>query len=191
MALCCSDRLTCLPRVLSRRRFFAEEADSLQGLQVLVDDLSGFGQLASTLLPELWEGMGSLPVMLYAVRPSGLESAALDPNALRRRRLGGALSYAWLTQQCSSYTLVAPPAEASALPLLAWRPGLLYHTSAICAAALDTATVPYRLTATEGSRGPIGALPCWVSCLAGVSWVFGTRPAVISGSAAGWRVVVT
>lgn len=31
-------------------RFFAEECDSLQGFQVLADDLSGFGNLACQVL---------------------------------------------------------------------------------------------------------------------------------------------
>lgn len=46
------------------RSFFAEECDSLQGFQVLADDLSGFGHLAAHVLQvtrlSVWCWMGRL-----------------------------------------------------------------------------------------------------------------------------------
>lgn len=42
-----------LPASPLRRSFFAEECDSLQGFQVLADDLSGFGHLAAHVL-QVW-----------------------------------------------------------------------------------------------------------------------------------------
>lgn len=144
--------------MLEAVRFFAEEADSLQGLQLFVDDLSGFGAIAARLLPELREDLGpSLPVLLYAVRPSAAEPPGLELAALRRRRLGEALSLARLSQHASVATVVAPPATPTALPLLRWLPERPFHTSALCAAALDTATLPYRLAPGDGSPVGIGA----------------------------------
>lgn len=47
---------------LTCRSFFAEECDSLQGFQVLADDLSGFGHLAAHVLQvtrlSVWCWMG-------------------------------------------------------------------------------------------------------------------------------------
>jgi hypothetical protein len=105
---------------------------------------------------------GGLPVMLYAVRPHAASPAADgNPAELRRWRLNEGLSLALLAPLCSTYTVVAPPAAHAALPLLRWQPGNLYHASAICAAALDTATLPYRLAATgENPNSAIGELGC-------------------------------
>eukprot|EP00887_Chlorella_sp_A99_P006240 scaffold3.g6240.t1 len=149
--------------MLERARFFAEEADSLQGVQCFVDDLSGFGRLAAELLPELREDLGPrLPVALFAVRPSMAEPAGLTPATARRRRIGEGLSAAWLSAHCDAYAVVAPPAEAAALPLLSWQAEQPYHTSALCAAALDTATLPYRLTGGGGGSGEgIGRMDMW------------------------------
>lgn len=98
--------------------------------------------------------------MLYALRPQAPPSAAaeteLDPAELRRQRLNEGLSLSLLTQQCSTYVPVAPPAAPGTLPLLRWQRGNAYHASALCAAALDTATLPYRLAAREGPGAAIG-----------------------------------
>ena len=59
-------------------------------------------------------------------------------------QLNEALSLAFLSSEASLYTPVAPPAHASQLPGLHWDPGQQFHTSAICAAALDNATYPFR-----------------------------------------------
>ena len=98
---------------------------------------------------EVRDDYGSLPVMLYALRlgaaPAGMAAAEAGPAGARRRRLNEGLSLALLAAQCSTYTVVAPPAAPAALPLLRWQPGNAYHASGLCAAALDTATLPYRL----------------------------------------------
>ena len=113
----------------------------------------------------------SLPVMLYALRPQAGPAAAAAAAAAaagaaegggaaerRRRCLNEGLSLAQLAQRCSTYTVVAPPAAPAALPLLRWQAGNAYHESALCAAALDTATMPYRLAGGEGPGMAIGGL---------------------------------
>ncbi|PRW59896.1 tubulin nucleotide-binding domain [Chlorella sorokiniana] len=154
--------------MMERIRFFAEECDSLQGFQVLADDLSGFGQLAAHVLQELRDDYGSsLPVMLYTLHPQAplyaqpAAAAESAPAEARRQRLNEGLSLALLAQQCSTYTVVAPPAAAAALPALRWQPGNAYHTSGLCAAALDTATLPYRLATRDGPAGAIGHCDMW------------------------------
>lgn len=120
----------------------------------------------------------SLPVMLYALRPQvplyaqPPAAAAADsaPAEARRQRLNEGLSLSLLSQQCTTYTVVAPPAAPSALPALRWQPGNAYHASGLCAAALDTATLPYRLAARDGPAGAIGAV-LWVETT--VFWLIG------------------
>ncbi|KAL4458321.1 hypothetical protein ABPG75_013186 [Micractinium tetrahymenae] len=145
--------------VMERVRFFAEECDQLQGFQVLADDLSGFGQLAAHMLQQVRDEYGSgRPVVLFALRPGAAAAAAAagvapaaadDPAEQRRRRLNEGLSLSLLAPLCSMFVPLAPPAPApGVLPLLRWQPGNAFHASALCAAALDTATLPYRLLAS-------------------------------------------
>ena len=113
------------------------------------------------------------PVMLYALRPDAAAAAAAagspaaeaaaaaaaaadDPAELRRRRLNEGLSLSLLAPLCSTFTAVAPPAARAALPLLRWQAGSAFHASALCGAALDTASLPYRLTHGAGPRAAIG-----------------------------------
>jgi hypothetical protein len=124
--------------------------------------------LALPLLQEVRDEYGGgLPVMLYAVRPHAASPAADgNPAELRRWRLNEGLSLALLAPMCSTYTVVAPPAAHAALPLLRWQPGNLYHASAICAAALDTATLPYRLAATgENPHSAVGEFGGVYGCI--------------------------
>lgn len=53
------------------------------------------------------------------------------------------------------YAPVAPPSGPQGLPHLAWRPDRAFHTSALCASALDSITLPYRLHRASPSS-PLG-----------------------------------
>lgn len=76
-------------------------------------------------------------------------AAAGDPAEQRRRLLNEGLSLSHLAPLCSTFVPLAPPLQApGVLPLLRWQPGNAFHASALCAAALDTATLPYRLLAS-------------------------------------------
>ena len=66
-------------------------------------------------------------------------------------QLNEALSLAFLASEVSLYTPLAPPANHSQLPGLQWDPERLFHTSAICAAALDNVTYPFRCTHTPST----------------------------------------
>lgn len=121
-------------------------------------------------LQEVRDDYGSsLPVMLFTLRPqsplyaqpAAAAAAEAAPAEARRQRLNEGLSLALLAQQCSTYTVVAPPPAAAALPALRWQPSNVYHASGLCAAALDTATLPYRLAARDGPAAAIGARWCW------------------------------
>ncbi|GAB4822173.1 hypothetical protein N2152v2_009219 [Parachlorella kessleri] len=147
-------------------RFFAEECDSLQGFQCLIDDLSGFGQLAADALQELRDEYGTRPVLLFAVRPSAaVPDASLSPAEARRHVLSNGLSHAVLSQRCDSYVALAPPRLHDGLHALRWQEGNLFHASAILAAAVDSATLPYRLDGGLGSAGGLVARETYVESL--------------------------
>ena len=169
------------------RRFFAEETDSLQGMQCWVEDLGGWGGLADSLLQARGGGgalMGAReaqtaphlrlhlrlqevrddyrrPMLVFALRPP--PSVPLQPAQQRQHALLEGLSLALLSQRADVYAVVAPPAP-HALPLLHWTPGSWYQDSALCAAALDCATLPYRLSGLASAGAPLGA---WVCVLGG------------------------
>ena len=69
----------------------------------------------------------------------------MQTEARRQWKLNEALSLALLSPMASLYAPVAPPSGPQSLPHLAWRPDRSFHTSALCASALDSITLPYRL----------------------------------------------
>ena len=148
-----------------RIRALAEESDSLSGFQCFAEDLSAWGGLATEVLQEIRDDYGSgRTVMLWALRSSSHTS--LTPVEARRQRLREGLSTALLSQQCDVYVPMAPPASHAALPMLKWRHGDIFHESALLASALDSATLPYRITDDSQKRSndaedAIGALDFW------------------------------
>ena len=101
------------------------------------------------------------PMLVFALRPP--PSVPLQPAQQRQHALLEGLSLALLSQRADVYAVVAPPAP-HALPLLHWTPGSWYQDSALCAAALDCATLPYRLSGLASAGAPLGA---WVCVLGG------------------------
>lgn len=74
-----------------------------------------------------------------------MNPSCMQTEAKRLWKLNEALSLALLSPTASLYVPVAPPSGPQALPHLAWRPDRAFHTGALCAAALDSMTLPYRL----------------------------------------------
>ena len=79
----------------------------------------------------------------------------MQAEAKRQWKLNEALSLALLSPVASLYAPVAPPSGPQGLPHLAWRPDRAFHTSALCASALDSITLPYRLHRPSPSS-PLG-----------------------------------
>lgn len=130
-------------------RFFAEECDSLEGFQCFVDDISHWGPISAEVLQNIRDDYGhSKMILLFALRSS------FDPNARdsaegRRRYLCEGLSTSMLTKDVDIFVPVSAPIqesdESAALRCLSWPQGSIFHESALCAAALDGATLPYRI----------------------------------------------
>lgn len=95
--------------------------------------------------------------------------SCVQTEAKRLWKLNEALSLALLSPTASLYVPVAPPSGPQALPHLAWRPDRAFHTSALCAAALDSMTLPYRLhrpspTSSLGLATGIPLATCYCAC---------------------------
>ncbi|XP_005103386.1 protein misato homolog 1 [Aplysia californica] len=130
-------------------RYFTEECDQLQGFHILLDNHNGFGGLSSSALSYLSDEFSSKSRLSLGLTPA----CPPDQTAVERstRILNSALSL----RHCSEHSsLYVPLSLASSLwrnvgaPVkfdnLQYKAELDYHTSAVLAAALDTASLPYR-----------------------------------------------
>ncbi|KAK9865042.1 hypothetical protein WJX84_009266 [Apatococcus fuscideae] len=144
---------------LDRARSLAEACDSPQGLQLLVEDLGGFGGLVADILSELRDSTATDTVLLFALRGSshGPARSTLQGSAQTAWQLNEALSLAYLSSEASVMTPMAAPRDAASLPGLHWDPDQAFHTSALCAAALDSITHPFRTAPSPASpsAGPM------------------------------------
>ncbi|XP_022105673.1 protein misato homolog 1-like [Acanthaster planci] len=134
----------------NRLHFFVEECDQLQGFQVLVDFYDGFGGLGSSLVENLADEYKGKGIMAVGVAPAVFTSSSLTAD--NHRLINSVLAFQRLSEQSS---LLLPLSLASSLwrkvgsPVkfqhIHYKPSLAYHTSAILASCLDTATLPYRV----------------------------------------------
>ena len=69
----------------------------------------------------------------------------IQTEAKRLWKLNEALSLGVLSPLATLYAPMAPPSGAQGLPHLHWHQDRAFHTSALCSAALDSITLPYRL----------------------------------------------
>ncbi|XP_048733947.1 protein misato homolog 1-like [Ostrea edulis] len=131
-----------------RIHYFCEECDSLQGFHVLLDTHDGFGGIAAQTLQHLQDEYSSKAVMSFGLTPANLP----DDTPVRRanRILNSALSYHTSFTQSSQFfplslanSLWKTIGDYADFPQLDYKL-MDYHTSAILAATLDTATLPYR-----------------------------------------------
>ena len=93
---------------------------------------------------------------LYTLLSDRRLNICLQIEAKRLWKLNEALSLGILSPVASLYTPLAPPSGARGLPHLHWQPDRAFHTGALCAAALDSVTLPYRLH-RPAPTSPLGA----------------------------------
>jgi len=133
----------------NRIRYFTEECDHLQGFQIIFDNNGGFGGLTASTLAYLSDEFSSKSRFSIAVTPA----TPPDQTALERatRIINSALSLHHCTDQSSLYlpislanSLWKKVGAPVNLDHLEYKAELDYHTSAILATALDTASLPYR-----------------------------------------------
>jgi hypothetical protein len=138
-------------------RSFAEEADSLQGFQLLSDNFDAFGGLGSSLVNLLADEYASKCTVAFTTSPPAYAEYSAAANS--SRFLNTVLT-ADAFADCSAVSIVTPlslAADTFVLPggqtrdfsQLTYSPDSNYHTSAILAAAYDNVTMPWRSTSRK------------------------------------------
>ncbi|KAJ3247401.1 Protein misato 1 [Chytriomyces hyalinus] len=129
----------------NRIRFFLEECDSPQGIQVLADISNAFSGFASSCLESLREDVGKMCITVYGV--SDNYDGVTEPI----KNFNEALALSHITEFASLYVPIKKPSESNYRSADFGGYGLKstlhsrYHWSACLAAAIDTITLPTRL----------------------------------------------
>ncbi|KAI8374683.1 tubulin domain-containing protein [Radiomyces spectabilis] len=121
-------------------RFFAEECDQLQGFQLLTGIDDAFGGFAEGLLQDIRDEFPKLAILTYGISSNTPSS----DRARQKKALSHAFSLARLSPLSSLYVPLRTPQRINS-PYLHANCESLYHTSAILSAAIETASLPYRL----------------------------------------------
>ncbi|KAK1827787.1 tubulin domain-containing protein [Podospora conica] len=129
-------------------RPFAEEADGLQGVQVVCGSDDGWGGFAAGYLERVRDEFGKLPVVVVGVE--GAAPAAAEGRGKRLTRLGNQAR--WLGEVYRQASLVVPVAvPRGLLPRgVGLDRGSEWHAMGLVAAAWESVTLPTRLRAGEG-----------------------------------------
>ncbi|MEW5302521.1 MAG: hypothetical protein WDW36_005299 [Sanguina aurantia] len=143
--------------LMERVRVLAEASDALQGFQVFADDQTGWGALSAELLAEVREEYSGRPVLYWAVRqPQAMPAQGVGMMVRTRVAANLGMATARLHEVSSLLIPLAVPMQSSALPALQYTYFNPYHTSAILASVIDSATTMWR--ATPGCRTPLGEI---------------------------------
>ncbi|XP_064609443.1 protein misato homolog 1-like [Liolophura sinensis] len=130
--------------------FFTEESDNLQGFHILSDVYNGFGGITSWISQYLEEEFPNKGTLTFGMHPA--VPSTNHPSESIHHVITSLLSYDKLTSMTSlvvplslTSRLWKPPGAPLEFHHLNYKPELFYHTSAVLASALDTASLPYRL----------------------------------------------
>lgn len=142
-------------------RYFAEECDYLRGFQVLADATNGWGGVCDIFLEDLKQEFGKKSLVVLAdvqqpvppaskeVMESNFSLASAYHSSVERALLNTSLSILNIRSKCDvfiPYSYSHLGASDAHLPLLtSFDVKKRFHTSALIATALDSATMPYRL----------------------------------------------
>lgn len=149
-----ADLKNTLEVIEERIRFYAEECDRMQGFHIIADSYDGFAGLTSSTLQYLHDEFSSKRLATFPVIPAMFHKDSKVKSL--KRDLNQALSLPLLMEHSS---LVCPlslgkgsyPTRTNVeLPYLLYDVNLNYHTSAVLAASLDTATFNHRLKGNSG-----------------------------------------
>lgn len=140
----------------NRLRFFVEESDHLQGLQVSVDDSNGFAGVSADFLEMIADEYGKTPIMLFNIRPPSYFSKPRNPLSFTKRALHDAISFNELSSlsQCSIPVGLPSLAKSGVSEHLMVDDTKNFHTSAVYAAAISCITLPWRM----GFTGPSASI---------------------------------
>lgn len=154
--------------VQDRIRFFAEEADAVQGFHLTTDATDGFAGLGTAVAEHLSDEYGNKCTVAFPVSSSSptARAAAGAGSANATRLLNTALCVRGLVgADAAAVTPLGLALDAAfpiagrhrQLPGLRYDPCSDYHSSAVLAAGLDTATLAWRTSAAAARIGELAA----------------------------------
>ncbi|KAK7727553.1 mtDNA inheritance, partitioning of the mitochondrial organelle [Cytospora paraplurivora] len=126
-------------------RPFIEEADQMQGIQVVTTLDDAWGGFASRYLERLRDEYGKTTIWVWGLQEAFHQGISRDKRLLRLVNKAKSL-----TEMYKQASLVIPLAIPSSLPprvrnALSLDPSSAWHTSALLSAAMESATLPSRL----------------------------------------------
>ncbi|GIY59247.1 protein misato homolog 1 [Caerostris darwini] len=143
-------------------RRMSEECDYLQGFHVLFDAHNGFSGITNNILQYLDDEYKRIPSLCFPVFQSNKANPVPDIKEEMNRLYAVLNSMSNLNNYCSLFSplclsdsIVTQSPPYRSFPYLEYQPNLLYQTSAIYAAAIETLTSPYRLKAMKFNMGDI------------------------------------
>ena len=146
-------------------RSFAEEADNLQGFQVLSDNFDAFGGLGGSLVELLADEYSTKSAISFATSPATYSRHSVQENSARFLNTvlttaahcgGDSTSMSVLTPlSLAADTFVLPGMEPRRFGRLDYSGGSHYHTSAILATALESVTLPWRSSSKKSRMSEV------------------------------------
>lgn len=144
-------------------RPFAEEADQLQGIQLFTTLDDAWGGFAARYMERLRDEFGKTPVVVWGGSSSDGASGSSNTREKRLLRLvNKAKSLTELYKQASLVVPIALPAALSPSSriqrMLRVDAGSAWHTTALVAAAVESATLATRMRGAAGRGDTLGDL---------------------------------
>ncbi|KAJ0034222.1 hypothetical protein Pint_26239 [Pistacia integerrima] len=133
--------------ICERLRFFVEECDHVQGFQFIVDDSGGFSAVAADFLENIADEYTNTPVLLYAARSPTSYMNLRSRKQTVFRHLHDSVSFSRLAPFCKLIVPVGLPSlsTSKASTFLRIEDEKAYHCSAVYAAAVHSASLPFRM----------------------------------------------
>ncbi|KAI0072181.1 tubulin nucleotide-binding domain-like protein [Panus rudis PR-1116 ss-1] len=145
-------------------RFFVEECDHLQGIQ-LTNDTGTFGGFTHSLLTSIRDEVPKLPTLTFSLLSSITPRSANADESLNIARIINDAFFLRSMNELSTLTipLQSPPTWKTGewLDSLALNRESLYHTSALYSTHIENVTLPVRLKSTHDDLTSLTSLLTW------------------------------
>ncbi|KAG0467857.1 hypothetical protein HPP92_017185 [Vanilla planifolia] len=130
-----------------RLRYFVEECDHIQGMQFIVDDSGSFSAIAVAFLEGIADEYPNTSVLLYSTRKPGSYAYGKSQKESVLRTLHDAISFSMLSSYCKLMVPVGLPSlsRSKLSSTLNVDDNKLFHCSAVYAASIHSASVPFRM----------------------------------------------
>ncbi|GFQ83791.1 protein misato homolog 1 [Trichonephila clavata] len=139
-------------RIEDAVRRMCEECDNLQGFHLLFDAHNGFSGITNNVLQYLEDEYRRRPSLCFPVFQENKDMPIQDVKEQMHRLYAILNSMNNLNNYCTFFSPLSLSEDVVKLaepyksfPFIKYDPNLLYNTSAIYAAAIETLTSPYRL----------------------------------------------